>query len=280
MNTTPAGRREAAETWELVRQAARAGAYDWYVSALLGPREARDDLLTLAAFAAEIGRIPQVVSEPMMGAVRLQWWRDSLVASPGAASAEASGSPLVDEVRHMAARRGLPSGLLLALIDAQEIELQADPPEDDAALANHFSKAWGVLFQLGATILGGNTPAPGRDAVYAAARAYGFARLANDLAAGRRAGRQSLVPMDWEPADNPDLVARMSREARSALGEFRTLQPRIAAAQRAAFLPVALVEPYLQVSQGVVNGRGRGDGTPSALSRNWRMLWAHLKGRV
>lgn len=280
MSTTPEGRREAAETWELVRQAARTGAYDWYVSALLGPREARDDFLTLAAFAGEIGRIPHLVSEPMMGAVRLQWWRDSLISSSGALSAQASGSPLAEEVARMAARRGLPAGLLLALIDAQEIELQPDPPEDDAALANHFGKAWGTLFQLGATVVGGGGPAPERDVVHAAARAYGFARLANDLAAGRRADRQSLVPTDWASTDGPDVVARMSREARSALGEFRALQPRIAATQRAAFLPVALVEPYLHASQGLVSGRTRGDGTPSALSRNWRMLWAHLKRRV
>ena len=49
--------------------------------------------LALAAFSAELSRIPQrIVHEPAMGEIRLQWWRDAL-AMPAATCAPAIPSP-------------------------------------------------------------------------------------------------------------------------------------------------------------------------------------------
>ena len=61
---------------DVIRLAARAYERDRYLAALLSPAARRDDLLVLAAFAGDVGRIASSVSEPMMGAIRLQWWRD------------------------------------------------------------------------------------------------------------------------------------------------------------------------------------------------------------
>jgi len=55
-----------------VIEAARTGAYDRYAAALLAPRGARDALLALAAFSAELSRIaPATRREPRMGEIRL-----------------------------------------------------------------------------------------------------------------------------------------------------------------------------------------------------------------
>ena len=65
---------------------AREGEPDRYLAALLAPAPEREALLALAAFAAELTRIPlRVVQEPMMGEIRLEWWRTALASGDVAA---------------------------------------------------------------------------------------------------------------------------------------------------------------------------------------------------
>ena len=104
---------------DVVRLAARAYEHDRYLSALLAPPAARDDLIALAAFAGEIARIPSFVDEPMMGLIRLQWWRDALFMP----QAERTGHPIADAIRDTGARRCLPAADLEALIDAHALRL-------------------------------------------------------------------------------------------------------------------------------------------------------------
>lgn len=51
---------------------------DRYRAALLGTKEQRDRLCVVYAFHAELAKIPDIVSEPMIGAIRYQWWRDTI----------------------------------------------------------------------------------------------------------------------------------------------------------------------------------------------------------
>ena len=53
---------------------------DRYLTALFAPGERREALFALYAFNLEIARMREAVSEPMMGLIRLQWWRDALEA--------------------------------------------------------------------------------------------------------------------------------------------------------------------------------------------------------
>ena len=50
---------------------------DRYLATLFAPAYAREELFVLYAFDHEIGQVRRVVSEPMAGLVRLQWWRDA-----------------------------------------------------------------------------------------------------------------------------------------------------------------------------------------------------------
>src|ERR1700759_2884419 len=47
-------------------------------TALFAPAERRDALFALYAFNYEVARIRESVREPMLGLIRLQWWRDAL----------------------------------------------------------------------------------------------------------------------------------------------------------------------------------------------------------
>jgi hypothetical protein len=66
---------------EAVRASARLNAPDRYYAALFAPAAVRDDLIALAAFCGEIARIGRQVSEPVMGEIRITWWRDPCAGS-------------------------------------------------------------------------------------------------------------------------------------------------------------------------------------------------------
>ena len=51
---------------------------DRYLTALFAPADRRPDLFSLYAFNLELARARESVSEPIMGRMRLQWWRDAL----------------------------------------------------------------------------------------------------------------------------------------------------------------------------------------------------------
>ena len=54
---------------------------DRFQTALFAPAERREALLALYAFNYEIGRVRETVTEPMLGQIRLQWWREVVAAA-------------------------------------------------------------------------------------------------------------------------------------------------------------------------------------------------------
>src|ERR1700759_5803710 len=49
-----------------------------FFSCLFAPVSQRPLLLALYAFNAEVARIAESVREPMLGAIRLEWWRETV----------------------------------------------------------------------------------------------------------------------------------------------------------------------------------------------------------
>src|SRR4051794_33905271 len=56
--------------------------HDRYLCTLFLPGAARADVLALYAFNVEVARIRESVREPMMGQIRLQWWREIIENAP------------------------------------------------------------------------------------------------------------------------------------------------------------------------------------------------------
>jgi len=265
---------------EAIRVAARAFERDRYLAALLAPRAVRDDLIVLAAFAGEVGRIPASVSEPMLGEIRLQWWRDALALdaheaapSPG----RATGHPVADAMQVVITRHDIDRAALDGLLDATARLLEDRPHRDAAALAGTIAAIDGTLFALAARIATGRPLAPAEASAAAdAAEAYGHARVLAEAAILAGEGR-SLLPGD-------DSVAPADRAER-ALGELRPAWRALSRKVQCALLPVALVGPYLRLSRGrTVAAPGEGavhsvdDILP--LARVWHLMRAHVIRRV
>ena len=54
---------------------------DRFQTALFAPAAHREALFALYAFNYEIARVREIVREPMLGRIRLQWWREAMAAA-------------------------------------------------------------------------------------------------------------------------------------------------------------------------------------------------------
>jgi len=278
-----------------VRDSAREGEPDRYLAALLSPAAIASDLMILAGLGAELARIPSQIKEPMMGEIRVQWWRDAIA---GAARGEASGQATADAVGGLLARHAIAASRLDPLFDACLIDIGRELPADDAALLAHLDGRDGTLFGLALAVAG---VAGGTDAdatALAAGRAYGLARslgrLPYHLARGgfpipaTRLDEAGVSGHDLAvrpvPAATAEAVARASAvvraRARQDLAEARTRLASLGAAARPALLPLATVEPYFAVQERHQSAALNRVADLSPLGRFWRLWRAHRTGRI
>jgi 15-cis-phytoene synthase len=266
-------------TTDAVRNAARSGAPDRYLAALLAPRTVRNDLIALAAYAAEIEKIPQLVSDPHIGEIRIQWWRDALLAPQGGST----GNPIADAFAETIQRNGLPLEKISAHLDAAVHALYADAPADDEQLKLSLEMNEGSLFTLAAHILSAPQFDTTRGIGLAATEAYGLTKIAlllpYALARGRNPLPPSLAPTTSEPNWQKSITA-LSAKARVQLQQVRTAYPAEHAAIKAALLPVALVEPYLRVLSDASHDSARDIADIAPLTRAWRLYKTHVSGRI
>lgn len=229
---------------------------DRFFASLFAPAGKRSYLHALYAFNLEIARVREVVSDPMPGEVRLQWWRDELA---GQARGDAEGHPVAAALRETIARFRLPVEALVALIDARSFDLYEDPMPSLGDLEGYCGETASALFRLASLILADGGEAGPADAAGHAGVAYGITMLLRAFPWHAARGQLYL------PAD---VLARhgLSREEALARDEAARLAPVLAemralaedhrrkalafiaeapAAVRPAFLPLAVVAPYL-----------------------------------
>jgi len=128
------------------RAAVRKGDRDRYLAALFAPVSRRGDLLALAAFNLEIARAREQVREPMLGLIRLQWWREALDAiyAGGALRKHPVAEALADAIR----RHDLPRDPFERLIAARERDMEPAPNKDMDTLEDYAAETSVPLFLL------------------------------------------------------------------------------------------------------------------------------------
>ncbi len=227
-----------------------------YYATLFAPTEHRADLFALYAFAAEIARIPDIVREPGLGEIRLQWWRESLATA--AYASEAAPSPTLRAFGEVMARHKLPLAPLEALVEARGADLYSDPPATIGDLEGRLGETESSLFQMAAIIMGADA-ARTADAAGHAGVAYGLARRLSVFAIDRARGR-TILPTEILTAhgvDVPDVFAEPSDAVRETvadilqiaerhLNEARRHLIRLPRGAKPAFLPLAVVAPLLR----------------------------------
>src|ERR1051326_4242605 len=124
---------------------------DRYFSTLFAPAGKRPFLFALYAFNHEIARIGEIVREPMMGEIRLQWWREGLqevrLGNPRAHDVLRALSQTFEAVE-------LPQELFESMLDARAFDYSAETFASGAARDAYIDATSGNLTRLAARILG------------------------------------------------------------------------------------------------------------------------------
>jgi phytoene synthase len=157
---------------------------DRFFTALFAPAAHRETLFVLYATNHELARAREVVSNPMLALIRLQWWRE---VAEGARRRHEVAGPLgeaLDEGR-------LDAADILAMIDGREAE--TEPVENVAAFEEYVRATAGGLAVAAGRALG--AAAVEIDALREIGSAYGVSGVLRSVPALARQSR-TMLPAD------------------------------------------------------------------------------------
>lgn len=228
---------------------------DRYLCALPAPGAARDGLMALYAFNLEVASIAETVSEPTLGLVRLQWWRDTVEwIYAGGTLDHPVAQVLADAIR----RHDLDRAHFVKLLDARALDIEGESFKDMKALEAYAEATSSSLVFLALEVLDVKD-----DASMKAGRLVGIAwalcgllRSAPFHAQRRRLYLPRNLQSQWGMVEEalfagrpcpgfPRVVAEIAAVARARLEEARSLRPQVPKIAIAALLPATLCSGYL-----------------------------------
>jgi phytoene synthase len=265
----------------------RANDHDRFLTCLFAPSGAREDLFALYAFNLEIAKVAEVVSEPMAGQIRIQWWREALDGLyAGEPRKHQVAVPLSETVR----RHALTRDLFERILDARERDLETDPPATLEDLEGYAAETSGTLVELACEVLDARD-----EASRTAARHVGIAHALVGLARavpfhatqrrmmlpGNLAWNHGLDPHDLfelrQPKEVRPVVREMAGRASEHLDRARAAKPPRAAVP--ALLPATLTRRYLRLLDAHDHDIFAPKVQTPPPGRPWQLLWASARGR-
>ena len=197
---------------------------DRFAAAMAAPVSARQVLFPLYAFNVEVARAPWVASEPMIGEMRLQWWRDALdeISKGGPVRKHEVTTPLAEVLDAEAAEA------LDRLIEARRWDLYKDAFDDEAHFDSYLSDTGGLLMQTAARLLGSDAEAEQK--VRALGKGTALVRFLKAVPNLESRGRIPLVD------GRVDAVGELGRAAVKALPSRSDLRRVLSEEARAALL--------------------------------------------
>lgn len=222
-----------------------------FLAALFAKPEAREQLFALIAFNVELAKIPASVSEPMLGQIRLAWWREAVDELFAGAGPRGHVVMHALAAAHEAAPLHRPS--LEALIEARDWALEPEGGSDPEALRRFLAGTGGALAEASVRALGGGDEA-GAVAMLAG-KAEGAGRLIRALPFMLAQGGftpfsdgldQNALREGRAPEALTGAIADLAAEALSWLAEARSRRAAIPRALRAPLLSVHAAEASLR----------------------------------
>jgi len=252
---------------------------DRYLTALFAPAVARPALWPLYAFNLEVAKTREAVSEPILGRIRLEWWREAL---DGIYAGTPRQHPVVLALNEAVARYDLSRARLERLIDAREVDLDDAPPRDLAALTAYAEGTAGTLQELVMEALGRRDD-PALDAARAIGSAWALVGLIRAVAFHAQAQRQYLpeglmteLGATLTPsAELSAVVERIAAEAARRLAAGRAVRGLPQAVKR-GLLVATLADADLADIRRAGNDPF---ALPTSPGRPWRLALAATLGR-
>jgi NADH dehydrogenase [ubiquinone] 1 alpha subcomplex assembly factor 6 len=143
-----------------------------YLALLYAPRHKRESLLALAMFNVELARIRDSVSEPMIGEVRLAWWRE---AAADLYAGTVRKHEVLAALAHSDIVKYVPQALLDSMIEARIDDIYDQQPASLDMLDDYLGCTAGQLQQAQCYMLCDTPPnAATLSAAHHAGRAWGL----------------------------------------------------------------------------------------------------------
>ncbi|CAM3791597.1 squalene/phytoene synthase family protein [Litorimonas haliclonae] len=231
-------------------------------SAYFAQEDARRRLMLLYAFHLELAKVPELVSEPMIGQIRYQWWREAVaeIYETDAVRKHEITTPL----RTLLLDYDVPRFWIDQLIDGRERDIDPRPFETLSEAKDYSANTSGVLMKIAVKILGADP----HGTVEQAGTSWGLTGLARAYPYYHQS-MLSAVSFDeiCEAAKNQyDLAKR-------GMGGVKTdIFPAIAY--------TALIPPYLKRLTKVSFDPKTEAVTYTAFAKQSRLLIAALRGKV
>ena len=121
---------------------------EWVLALSYAPRDRRAGLEALFALDATLGRVLRTTLEPMVGQMRLAWWREALVRLD---SAPPPAEPVLQALASDVMPFAVTGAALAEMIDGWEVLLGTI---DKRAIADHGKSRGAILFDQAARVLG------------------------------------------------------------------------------------------------------------------------------
>ncbi len=250
---------------------------DRWRATLFAPAPLRARLTALYAFNVEIARVRETVSEPLLGQIRLQWWREAL------GEIAAGGSVRKHPIVACVAAADLDLAALGRAIDGRERDLDDAPFADLAEMAAYARETSGSIFKAAFGAAASDTSA-------AEDLGTGYA-LAGIVRALPFYARQRRLPLPADLIAQAGLAPEAIHEGKAGIRIAAAIEPivhrardlleaRIPRAALPAALPAALARLWLKRLAA-----NRFDPFSTALQAPhpgdvWRLLWVRLSGRL
>jgi len=243
---------------------------DRYLLSLFVPAARRGVVQTLYAFNSEIARIREHVTNPLLGQMRLQWWREGIENAyrDGAVARHEVLTPLAESIRQF----GFSREYFEQLIAAREDDLSPEPPATLEALEAYAERSSAPLQLLVLEALGATSPAA-REAAREAATAYALAGLIRATPFLTRSPRHTVPPSLVEETE------RVAERAQVHLQAARALRGKVPPVAFPSLLPAVLAATDLARLR-----RAGFDALSPAMARPdpwraWRLAAASWLGR-
>jgi len=246
---------------------------DRYLCCMFLPKDHRYHALSVLAFHAEIARIREIVTEPAMGYIRIQWWRDAL------------NQPIQNhsEAPILTALRNSPNSVSLApvlheILDVRQDDIERKPFASVAEAESWVEKTTKPLMKALAYSIG-LSDQTAIDAFDQAAMAHGLMGVLRSSKAFAVIGRPIWMQNLDDTAIRQELGKEVTVRAELALAEVSSRCKDVPDSAFAFALPAVLAKQHIcdlkSSNYEIFASRFVG---PSRVTL--RMLWTHLRKKI
>ncbi len=259
--------------------------HDRYLTTLFVPAARRAAVFALYALNIEVARTRETVSEPLLGEIRLTWWREAIDELSRGVVRE---HPVLQALAEPLREHALTPALFDRMIEARRFDLSDEPPATLRQLEDYAAETTATLMALVQQVLG-QRDGPAHTAARHVGIAWSLLGLVRAVPFHARAGRLYL-PADLldaagvarrdvlELRPTPGLSAVIGEIAAAVerrLGEARQQRPLVPETARPGLLVATLADGYLRALRRAGNDPFR--LRPVLPGRPVRLLLAALR---